>query len=250
MESGSAVAGPISSDLANLSASNGPDQECKKLLKELLVTHDKVMWNGPVIFRLKVRFSRSHRVNQCFQEIFCKQQNNILTYGLYHPAVVSTSTLLRVTEDLICENFLQYHTPTSEFELELHLQCIISALRLLSLHGIYPGSGNVAYSLFDKLYNRLNHWNTYAVGQTDLKNPNCQPNFNSEFLLVFAKDLISSLPNDRTFTRNILNRIIAACTTVGHLVWLPISSQLMFLVVQQKFRPSCQVGQDGVSIQI
>ena len=144
----------------------------------------------------------------------------LLTFGLYHPEVVSTNTLLRIVQDLICENFLEYRTANSDFELELHLQCIVSGLRLLSRHGIYPGSGNVTFELFDKLYNRLSHWSSYLAARVQVKDSGYKRNYNAEFLLVFAKDLITSLPNDRTLTRNVLKRVLAACTTVGLLVLL------------------------------
>lgn len=136
---------------------------------------------------------------------------------------MSTNTLLRIIQDLICENFLEYHGTNSNYELELHLQCIVSGLRLLSRHGIYPGSGNVTFELFDKLYNRLSHWNIYLDREAEIKASDLERNYNAEFLLVFAKDLITSLPNDRTLTRNVLKRVLAACTTINHLVSSPFS---------------------------
>ena len=138
----------------------------------------------------------------------------MLTFGLYHPEVVPTNTLLRIVHDLICENFLEYYGVNSDFELELHLQCIVSGLRLLSRHGIYPGLGNVTFELFDKLYNRLSQWNTYLSRQAGINGH--KRNYNAEFLLVFAKDLIISLPSDRTLTRNVLKRVLAACATISH----------------------------------
>jgi len=161
-------------------------------------------------------------VNLGVQEIFENQYDKLLTFGLYHPEVVPTNTLLRIVQDLICENFLEYYGANSDFELELHLQCIVSGLRLLSRHGIYPGLGNVTFELFDKLYNHLSQWNTYLSRQAGIKDR--KRNYNVEFLLVFAKDLITSLPNDRTVTRNILKRVLAACTTISHLVMPNLSS--------------------------
>lgn len=44
-------------------------------------------------------------------------------------------------------------------------------------------------------------------------------NYNNEFLIVYATDLIASIPSDRSVAVNLTTRLIAAAGTVGHLVF-------------------------------
>jgi len=131
---------------------------------------------------------------------------------------VSTNTLLRIIQDLISERFFEYHGSNPDFELELHLQCIVSGLRLFSRHGIYPASGSVSFEVFDKLFDRLCCWQVDLERRAETKGLLDNRNYNAEFLLVFAKDLVSSLPNDRTFTQTVLKRVLTAGPTIGSLV--------------------------------
>lgn len=141
-----------------------------------------------------------------------------MTFGLHHVSTISTPILTRITRDLVVHDFFDHHSPRTHFDLELHLRCIVAALRLLSSHGICPGSGKLRFEYFNELYNRMSRWQNYHVGQgaEEIKN------YNNEFLIIYARDLITSMPSDRTLAANVANRMIAAATMLGHAVSVPL----------------------------
>ena len=141
-------------------------------------------------------------------------------YGLYHRATLSTPILIKIIHDLICHDFFYHHSSQTHLDLELHLQCIIASLRLLSAHGIQDGTGTLAFPYFDELYNRMSVWQSYHRGQVDrIKGVDeATKNYNNEFLIVYARDLISSVPSDRTVATNVATRMIAAASALGHAV--------------------------------
>jgi hypothetical protein len=118
-------------------------------------------------------------------------------------------------------DFFNHHTPSTQFDLELHLRCIVAGLRLLSVHGIQPGSGTLTFDFFNNLYNRMSWWENYHLGQvTGLKEKSEQiKNYNNEFLVVYARELISSMPSDRTLATNVATRMIAAAAMLGQAVF-------------------------------
>ena len=120
-------------------------------------------------------------------------------------------------------DFFKYSSSSTHFDLELHLRCIVAALRLLSVHGIQPGSGTLTFEFFNNLYNRMSWWENYHLAQVrGLKGKSEQiKNYNNEFLIVYAKDLISSMPSDRTLATNVATRMIAAAAMLGHAVLPP-----------------------------
>lgn len=154
------------------------------------------------------------------QDIFESQHQNIALYGLYHRSTLSTPILTRLIRELICNDFFNHHNPRSHLDLELHLRCIVASLRLLSAHGIQAGSGTLTYSFFDELYNRMSRWQSYHIAQVEGARgvEESTKNYNNEFLIVYARDVISSIPSDRTAATNIATRMMAAVTLLGHAV--------------------------------
>src|SRR5271170_5235173 len=132
-----------------------------------------------------------------------------------NPLALSTRILVPIVKGLICNDFFQYHTSTTDLDLGLHVQCIVASLRLLSYHIHSPGSGMLNYTLFNEIYNRLSKWQQYHEKQSEVVEEDFR-NVNTVFLLVYAKDLITSLPNDRTIWQNIGSRVVAALAAVGH----------------------------------
>ena len=112
-----------------------------------------------------------------------------------------------------------YHTESMLFDLEIHLRCIAAALRLLSVHGIRPGTGTLTFQYFNELYNRMSNWYSFAISENyKMTGLGKHKNYNNEFLVVYARDLISSITTDRTITAELGNRMIAAAKTVAHSV--------------------------------
>lgn len=141
-------------------------------------------------------------------------------YGLYHRATLSTPILIKIIHELICHDFFYHHGSHTHLDLELHLRCIVASLRLLSAHEIQDGMGTLAFSYFDELYNRMSVWQSYHRGQVEaVQGPKeATENYNNEFLIVYARDLISSVPSDRTVTTNVATRMIAAASALGYAV--------------------------------
>lgn len=139
------------------------------------------------------------------------------TFGLHHRSTLSTPVLTRIIRVLLMHDFFDHHTQCTQLDLELHLRCVIASLRLLSVHGICPGSGTLRFGYFNELYNRMSWWQDYNSGQSGSEETK---NYNNEFLIVYATDLIASVPSDRTRSANVATRMIAAATALGHAVTL------------------------------
>ena len=162
------------------------------------------------------------------QDIFESQHQHIAIHGLHHRSTLSTPILTRIIRDLICHDFFDHHSPRTHLDLELHLRTIVAALRLLSAHGIEAGKGTLTFAYFDELYNRMARWQTYHLGQVErakgvlnaTRIEDKVKNYNNEFLIVYARDLISSVPSDRTVATNVAQRMIAAVSVLGHAVFL------------------------------
>src|SRR2546423_10253278 len=150
-----------------------------------------------------------------------RQHYNFTTFGLYHRSTLSTPILVRVVKALVLEDFFCHHNETSILDLELHLRCMIVALRLLYSHGIEREAGSLTSGLLDQLYNRMALWQIYNERQVDnnkKKSPLGAKNYNNEFLIVYARDLIAALPSDTSILVNATNRMLAAATMLGHAV--------------------------------
>jgi len=140
--------------------------------------------------------------------------------------------------DLICNDWFNHHTPRTHFDLELHLRCIVASLRLLSAHGIQTGSGSLTFAFYDELYNRMAWWQTFHLGQVQGARSveDKVKNYNNEFLIVYARDLIAALPSDRTIATNLATRLIAAAASLGHAVCIGHSALTIV------FQECCAVG--------
>jgi hypothetical protein len=150
-----------------------------------------------------------------------------MNYGTQHYRSISTDLLLQITEDLLCDNFLKYHNEQTGMDLELHLRCIVAALRLLVYHGMYPRSGSISHEILKKLCNSISTWKDQLRAAVTEKT--LAENMNTDFLLVYARDLIVSLPSDHSLITNVLMRFLAAGTALGHAVSARIFSFSFYL---------------------
>jgi hypothetical protein len=71
-------------------------------------------------------------------------------------------------------------------------------------------------------------WQNYHRGQVERAKgvDKTAVNYNNEFLIVYARDLISSMPSDRTVASNVATRMIAAVSVLGHAVTFPFVAVL------------------------
>jgi hypothetical protein len=129
---------------------------------------------------------------------------------------LSTTTLIRALEVLVTADCLDEHDPSNDFTLELHLRCVVAALRVLKLHGSYNCARAIKFDLLEKLYNSLSQWAQHHCRQawkgygTKLKYS--LENYNNEFLIVYARDLISAISTDRDLTIEAVTRVAAGIT--------------------------------------
>jgi len=81
-------------------------------------------------------------------------------------------------------------------------------------------------------------WQAFHLGQVEraAQREEATKNYNNEFLIVYARDLISSVPSDRTMASNVATRMIAAASALGHAV-LSHNCELLIRIVWQKYRP-------------
>lgn len=148
------------------------------------------------------------------------QPYNVATFGLTHESTLSTDILIRIVQALVCRDFFSYSSRDTPFHLELHLRCVVASLRLLSAHGIRSGSGALRFPIFENLYKAIPKWQEYNKGQTQniSRVEDKLMNHNNEFLIVYAKNLISSTPSDRTTAANITTRVVAVAAALGYAV--------------------------------
>ena len=78
----------------------------------------------------------------------------------------------------------------------------------------------MTFKYFDELYNRMSYWQNFHVGQIERmgRTEESLKNYNNEFLIVYARDLISSIPSDRTVATNFAKRMVAAVSMLGQAV--------------------------------
>jgi hypothetical protein len=149
--------------------------------------------------------------------MFEEQQYIVATFGLRHDETLSTFLLVEIVRVLVCTEWFIHTNPETHADLELHLRCIVAGLRLVSAHGVQPGSGNIKFAEFENLYKAIGKWQVSHKNQSEATRYKDQ-NYNNEFLIVYAQDLITSIPNDRSATANITTRLFAAAAFLGHAV--------------------------------
>ena len=91
----------------------------------------------------------------------------------------------------------------------------------MAVHGIQAGAGALKFSVFDQLYKTIPVWQAYSKGQLQKADTDEErlKNYNNEFLIIYAKHLIASMPSDRTVTANMATRVVAAAACLGHAVY-------------------------------
>jgi hypothetical protein len=158
------------------------------------------------------------------QTVLETQQLVITKYGVYHDHTLSTPLLMRIIIDLLAHGqfFFAHHTVRTYFDLELHLRCLVAGLRLLCAHGMEGKTGTISFPVFDDLYKKMSWWQSFHLAQIELdKKRNHHDkvkNYNNEFLIVYIRDLISSIPSDQSIASNISKRFMAATAAMGHAV--------------------------------
>jgi hypothetical protein len=136
-----------------------------------------------------------------------------VTQGLHCRSLLSTSTLIRVLDVLISIGSFDPNSQYVTFELELHLRCLVAALRVLTAYGSYNCSGYLTFNLLSRLYSSLAKWAQFQVprGQSLYQSiyAGSVKNYNNEFLIVHARDLVASVSSDRDLMVQTVTKIAA-----------------------------------------
>jgi hypothetical protein len=149
----------------------------------------------------------------------------VSNYGIYHTQALSTNLLLRIVKELLSngDSFFEHHSDETHLNLELHLRCVTAGLRLLCAHTIEAGAGSLSTTSFESLYKPLAWWNSFQQNQVTFDKRKGKEkkalNYNNEFLLVYIRDLLASIPVEQNMVANVTKRMMYAATAAGHLVY-------------------------------
>jgi len=137
----------------------------------------------------------------------------LVTHGLQYHAVLSISTIVRVLEVLTAVDPFDEHDQSNDFALELHLRCVVSALRIIHSQGTIACARHLTFDLIERIYVSLAKWGEYHCHQAwqpqRLKSRHFVENYNNEFLTVYAKDLVAAVSCDRDLTVHAVTHIAA-----------------------------------------
>ena len=109
---------------------------------------------------------------------------------------------------MVSSDSLHAFAHPNEYALMLYLQCLVSMLRLLSLHASLPGSGTVTATFVQSVYTRVNDYRTQYTEDKDAEAEDLDAeDFNCEFLFTYALDIISAMPSEGVFLRDLLDKV-------------------------------------------
>jgi hypothetical protein len=93
------------------------------------------------------------------------------------------------------------------------MRCVVSALRVLKLHGAYACAQYLTFDFLERLYVALTKWGEWHSKQAwqsfHIKSRNFLENYNNEFLIVLAKDLVASVSSDRDLSVTAVVKVAA-----------------------------------------
>lgn len=187
------------------SQSENLDEVCCGLRAALLSTSHGKMGKAPIILRIKVSspIPSSREVNN--KEIVGLQFYNVLTYGLCDISTVSTPILIQLLYDLVFSNSLHSSASQSGQVRELYLQCLVSLLRLLSLHASFPGSGTITSKFVESIHARIDQHLSQYLQEKDARSELDGEDFNCEFLFEYALDLLGAMPSEGSYLKDLLD---------------------------------------------
>jgi hypothetical protein len=188
------------------------DEFCCHLLDALFPSSGPFFWKGELVLRLKVPEKRGAGT-KC-KDVFEEQQQQVLLHGVHHRDSVSSPVLKHVTRELICCHSLTATSFLNSSELELHLRCIVASLRLLISHA---GQDVVSRSLCEELYHGMSEWQQ-QLSETIKRTRDVLRNYNNDFLVLYAKDLIASMSSSKSVGAQVSAKMIAAMSSLDPMV--------------------------------
>jgi len=119
-----------------------------------------------------------------------------------------------IARELICRRSLSGDS-LSDFELELLLRCIVAALRVLASHA---SQESVSTGYCEELYHEMSGWHRLVSQSTTTRSDDGMKNYNNDFLVLYAKDLIASISANRNTAAQACARMIAAASSLDPMV--------------------------------
>ena len=110
---------------------------------------------------------------------------------------------------LISTDYFDEHQHSGALSLELHLRCVVAALRVLTIFGSYNCAPFLTFDLLENLFTSLSIWALYTCVHPGRTLQNQIDNLNNEFLIVHATDLVSSITSDRDLTIQAVSKVAA-----------------------------------------
>jgi hypothetical protein len=172
--------------------------------------------------------------------MFESQEAIITKYGPGDANMLPISRVLQIILELISNGpaFFGHHDDQTHFRLELHFRCVCAALRLVCAQGLGPGSGSLSVSTFENLYNHMSWWRNFHLDQVNFDKRRDKHkkalNYDNEFLIVYVRDLIATIPIERTMVANVTRRMTSTAAAAVHLVAFRIHDDNLTCVVREK----------------
>jgi hypothetical protein len=83
-------------------------------------------------------------------------------------------------------------------------------------------TGSLSPTLFETLYNHMSWWRSFHLDQVAFDKKSREQkkvlNYNNEFLIVYIRDLICSIPIEQTLAASVAKRMMFTAAAAGHLV--------------------------------
>ncbi|KAK6349181.1 SPS-sensor component ptr3, variant 2 [Orbilia blumenaviensis] len=154
-----------------------------------------------------------HLISQLNAILQLQRRYMTVSESTFLDEIVTVPTLLKIIDTITKEDFVGWqiasHTDHGLLCRELQLRTIVCGLRLLRLHGLKTLDGDLLDNLTKKLPsaadpNRRKDHDT--AGEVDIYN------WNIDFLLVYIRNFLSSLPESRTANAAIVSKIITSAS--------------------------------------
>ncbi|EPS38777.1 hypothetical protein H072_7479 [Dactylellina haptotyla CBS 200.50] len=153
-----------------------------------------------------------HLVSQLNAILQLQRRYMTVSESTFLDEIVTVPTLLKIIDTITKEDFVGWqiasHTDHGLLCRELQLRTLVCGLRLLRLHGLKTLDGELLDNLTKKLPIAAdpNRRKGTDVGESDIYN------WNIDFLLVYIRNFLSSLPESRTANAAIINKIITSAS--------------------------------------
>ncbi|KAF3909699.1 hypothetical protein AA313_de0208731 [Arthrobotrys entomopaga] len=156
-----------------------------------------------------------HLISQLNAILQLQRRYMTVSESTFLDEIVTVPTLLRIIDTITKGDFVGWqiasHTDHGLLCRELQLRTLVCGLRLLRLHGLKTLDGELLDNLTKKLPSAAdpNRRKGAEIDESDIYN------WNIDFLLVYIRNFLSSLPESRTPNAAIINKIITSASALS-----------------------------------